>query len=57
MLDIVDELRSFVGKLDEHQIDYALCGGMAMGVQPADGLHGPPISRYLSPLRACNGSD
>ena len=32
MLDIVDELRSFVGKLDEHQIDYALCGGMAMGV-------------------------
>ena len=32
MLYIVDELRSFVGKLDEHQIDYALCGGMAMGV-------------------------
>ena len=32
MLDIVDELRSFVGKLDEHQIEYALCGGMAMGV-------------------------
>jgi len=32
MIDIVDELRALVGKLDEHKIDYALCGGMAMGV-------------------------
>ncbi len=32
MLDILDELRRLVAVLDEHQIDYALCGGMAMGV-------------------------
>jgi len=32
MLDIVDELRIFVMDLDTHGIDYALCGGMAMGV-------------------------
>ena len=32
MIEIVDELRALVGKLDQHKIDYALCGGMAMGV-------------------------
>ncbi len=32
MIDIVDELRALVANLDEHEIDYALCGGMAMGV-------------------------
>ncbi len=32
MLDIYDELRALVAKLDESKIDYALCGGMAMGV-------------------------
>ncbi|MEK6282978.1 MAG: hypothetical protein AABN95_21685 [Acidobacteriota bacterium] len=32
MLDIADELRKLVAVLDEHEIDYALWGGMAMGV-------------------------
>jgi len=32
MIDIVDELRTLVAKLDEHNIEYALCGGMAMAV-------------------------
>ena len=32
MIDIVDELRALVTKLDEHNIEYALCGGMAMAV-------------------------
>ena len=32
MLDITDELKALVAKLDEQNIDYALCGGMAMGV-------------------------
>ena len=32
MIDLVDELRALVGKLDEQNIEYALCGGMAMGV-------------------------
>ncbi|HWN10620.1 MAG TPA: hypothetical protein VNO50_15380 [Pyrinomonadaceae bacterium] len=32
MIDILDELRRLVAMLDEHGIDYALCGGMAMGV-------------------------
>jgi hypothetical protein len=32
MIDIVDELRSVVEKLDEHGIEYALWGGMAMAV-------------------------
>jgi len=32
MLDITDELRALVNKLDEQNIEYALCGGMAMGV-------------------------
>ena len=32
MLDLVDELQKLVTGLDEHKIEYALCGGMAMGV-------------------------
>ena len=32
MIDIVEELRTLVAKFDEQNIDYALCGGMAMGV-------------------------
>lgn len=32
MFDILDELRTLVAILDEHKVDYALCGGMAMGV-------------------------
>jgi hypothetical protein len=32
MLDIFDELRELVAKLDEQSIEYALCGGMAMAV-------------------------
>lgn len=32
MIDIVDELKKLVAKLDEQNIEYALCGGMAMGV-------------------------
>jgi hypothetical protein len=32
MLDLVDELRQLVRALEEHHIEYALCGGMAMGV-------------------------
>ncbi|SRR5712691_4213150 len=32
MLDITDELKAVVAKLDEQNIAYALCGGMAMGV-------------------------
>lgn len=32
MMDILDELRKLVAVLDEHEVDYALCGGMAMGV-------------------------
>ncbi|SRR5437867_1886121 len=32
MIDIVDELRALVAKLDEQKIEYALCGGMAMAV-------------------------
>ena len=31
-MDILDELRKLVAALDEHEVDYALCGGMAMGV-------------------------
>lgn len=31
-LDLINELRRLVGALDEHGIEYALCGGMAMGV-------------------------
>ena len=32
MLDLVHELHSLVRLLEEHKIEYALCGGMAMGV-------------------------
>ncbi len=32
MLDITDELRALAAKLDEQNIEYALCGGMAMAV-------------------------
>jgi len=32
MLDIYDEFRNLVAVLDEHEVDYALCGGMAMAV-------------------------
>jgi hypothetical protein len=32
MLDITEELRGLVKMLNERQIDYALCGGMAMAV-------------------------
>ncbi len=36
MLDLYDEFHKLVGLLEEHQIDYALCGGLAMAV------HGRP---------------
>ena len=32
MIDITDELRALVAALDKQEIDYALCGGMAMAV-------------------------
>jgi hypothetical protein len=32
MLDIADELRALVARLDDQNIEYALCGGMAMAV-------------------------
>lgn len=32
MFDLFDELRKLIAALDEHQIDYALCGGLAMAV-------------------------
>ncbi len=32
MLDLYDELRELVEQLKEHEIDYALCGGLAMAV-------------------------
>jgi hypothetical protein len=32
MLNIYDEFRNVVAALDDHEIDYALCGGMAMAV-------------------------
>lgn len=32
MFDIAEELRFLVAKLNEHDIEYALCGGMAMAV-------------------------
>ena len=31
-MDIADELRLLISLLDEHGIDYALCGGLAMSV-------------------------
>ncbi len=36
MLDIYDEFRNLIGELAQYEIDYALCGGMAMAV------HGRP---------------
>lgn len=36
MLDLYEELRTLVSRLSESQIDYALCGGLAMAV------HGQP---------------
>ncbi len=35
MLDLYDELRALATSLDEEQIDYALCGGLAMAVYGA----------------------
>lgn len=32
MLDLYEEFRLLIGALDEHKVDYALCGGMAMAV-------------------------
>ena len=32
MIDITDELRELVAALEKQEIDYALCGGMAMAV-------------------------
>jgi hypothetical protein len=32
MFDITDELRALVAVLDQQEVDYALCGGMAMAV-------------------------
>jgi len=32
MIDILDELRQLIARLDEQNIEYALCGGMAMAV-------------------------
>jgi hypothetical protein len=32
MIDITDELRALVAAFDKQEIDYALCGGMAMAV-------------------------
>jgi hypothetical protein len=32
MLDLYEELRKLITAFDEHEIDYALCGGIAMAV-------------------------
>jgi hypothetical protein len=32
MLDLYEELRSLIAALDEHKIEYALCGGIAMAI-------------------------
>ena len=32
MLDLIEELSSLVATFDQHQIDYALCGGIAMAI-------------------------
>src|SRR5437867_11345258 len=32
MLDLYEELRAIISTLDEHGIDYAVCGGLAMAV-------------------------
>lgn len=31
-MDIVEELREIIGRLDQERVDYALCGGLAMAV-------------------------
>lgn len=31
-MDILDELKSLINKLEEENIDYALCGGLAMAI-------------------------
>ncbi|MGI8836209.1 MAG: nucleotidyl transferase AbiEii/AbiGii toxin family protein [Pyrinomonadaceae bacterium] len=32
MLDLYEELRSLIAALDKHEIEYALCGGIAMAI-------------------------
>src|SRR6266550_4612772 len=32
MLDLYEELRSVIAALDQHEIDYALCGGIALAI-------------------------
>lgn len=32
MLDLYEELSSLVAALDKHEVDYALCGGIAMAI-------------------------
>jgi hypothetical protein len=32
MLDIYEELRTLVAAMDQHRIDYALCGGLALAI-------------------------
>ena len=32
MIDIVEELKILISQLDERQIDYALCGGLALAI-------------------------
>ncbi|MEP6912666.1 MAG: hypothetical protein ABI923_07920 [bacterium] len=32
MFDLYYEFRKLIATLDEHQIDYALCGGIAMAI-------------------------
>ncbi|MFY9620970.1 MAG: hypothetical protein WAM70_00055 [Pyrinomonadaceae bacterium] len=32
MIDLIDELKSLVTKLDEQKIEYALCGGLALAI-------------------------
>ncbi|MEW6185455.1 MAG: hypothetical protein AB1585_06925 [Thermodesulfobacteriota bacterium] len=31
-MDILDELKKLIGRLDEEKIEYALCGGLALAV-------------------------
>jgi hypothetical protein len=32
MLELYDELRDLIAALDQHEIDYALCGGIALAI-------------------------
>ena len=32
MIDIIDELKLLIAKLDEQKIEYALCGGLALAI-------------------------